>query len=69
MPVTLYQCVYCGMQYQDETQAVACEEAHLQPVEMIDVRYSKENQPKYPSEINVTLSDGSVLTFYRSRNF
>ena len=69
MPITLYQCEKCGLQHKSKDSALRCEKSHLAPVEITNAKYDREDKPTYPAEINIKLSDGKTITYYRKRDY
>lgn len=52
-----YYCEICGKKYNDELDAIGCENDHLIPVEIIKCKFDINDKAFYPSTINIKLRD------------
>ena len=67
--IELFECELCRAQYGSESDAKKCEAWHVLPKEIVGsraiaMRVGNEGD-KYPKTINVSMSDGKILTYKR----
>ena len=61
-----FQCEICNTVYKSKTECIDCEKSHNVPVKMTDMKYgSYRNDGVYPRHINIEMSDGKIITYYR----
>ena len=64
---SLYQCEFCGKQYNNEETCKACEDNHKKPVAVEAKRYvcKINDQTGFPLTVEVYMDDGSSATYRR----
>ena len=62
---TLYQCEFCGTQYNQSFTCKNCEEKHKKPIGVVAQKYVAvaNDDTGMPVTVKVTMHDGSIATY------
>lgn len=64
--VTTYYCSICGADFQTESDALACENAHMVPTGVKSPEYDRsDNKRRYPKSVVVCFPDNKNIRYYR----
>lgn len=67
----IYICEKCGRRYNNEDEAIKCEESHFGIVSIESVKYCSKNMgdARYPYSIDVKFTNGSIHTYTNGRYY
>lgn len=67
----IYICEKCGRRYNNEDEAIKCEESHfgIVSIESKNVKYCKMGDARYPYAIDVKFTNGSIRTYTNRRDY